>query len=107
MLYSSIFDPATLTGLREDYEDENQAAARLRRRKAVDERTQFLSILSTPELLQIHSVAEFLKDTMVWCIGGFQRYPNSKEFVLQCITQLKWNQYQLLIWLLPSDQLSS
>ncbi|KAJ3890799.1 hypothetical protein GG344DRAFT_65981 [Lentinula edodes] len=84
MLYSSIFHPGTwnLSSDSEDNDDndnhnhdnnDNDTANRtsantIKNREMLEKRKQFLSRFSTPDLLQMHSVAEFLKEILSWCV---------------------------------------
>ncbi|KAJ3904684.1 hypothetical protein F5879DRAFT_954081 [Lentinula edodes] len=80
MLYSSIFHPGTwnLSSDSEDNDDDNDndndnanrttANAVAKNREMLEKRKQFLSRFSTPDLLQMHSVAEFLKEILSWCV---------------------------------------
>ncbi|KAJ3812635.1 hypothetical protein F5876DRAFT_63805 [Lentinula aff. lateritia] len=88
MLYSSIFHPGTwnLGSDSEDHNDDNDnnnndnnnnnnnnnntanTANTVKTRQILEKRTLFLSRFSTPDLLQLHSVAEFLKEILAWCV---------------------------------------
>ncbi|KIK69769.1 hypothetical protein GYMLUDRAFT_34162 [Collybiopsis luxurians FD-317 M1] len=73
MLYSSIFHPSTWDS--DFHNDDDDAADQRRRREALIKRAKFLSDIPTPELLQIHSVSEFLKEIITWCVR-FDGYPD-------------------------------
>ncbi|KAJ4482373.1 hypothetical protein J3R30DRAFT_3458685 [Lentinula aciculospora] len=66
MLYTSIFHPGTWS-LFSDPESDDDVNAR-KHAKAFEKRKKFLSSFSTSELLQLHSVAEFLKEVLAWCL---------------------------------------
>ncbi|KAJ4465835.1 hypothetical protein C8J55DRAFT_247141 [Lentinula edodes] len=79
MLYSSIFHPGTwnLSSDSEDNDDDDNANDNANRtsanavaknREMLEKRKRFLSRFSTPDLLQMHSVAEFLKEILSWCV---------------------------------------
>ncbi|GAW01124.1 hypothetical protein LENED_002703 [Lentinula edodes] len=81
MLYSSIFHPGTwnLSSDSEDNDDNDNdndndnanrttANAVAKNREMLEKRKRFLSRFSTPDLLQMHSVAEFLKEILSWCV---------------------------------------
>ncbi|KAJ3996684.1 hypothetical protein F5050DRAFT_1807507 [Lentinula boryana] len=66
MLYSSIFHPGTWNLSSDSENDENADVGE--HRENFEKRKKHLSRLSTSELLQLHSVAEFLKEILLWCV---------------------------------------
>ncbi|KAJ3866523.1 hypothetical protein EV359DRAFT_62230, partial [Lentinula novae-zelandiae] len=79
MLYSSIFHPGTwnLSSDSEDNDDDDDddndnanrtSAGTVKNREMLEKRKRFLSRFSTSDLLQVHSVAEFLKEILSWCV---------------------------------------
>ncbi|KAF5380712.1 hypothetical protein D9757_007050 [Collybiopsis confluens] len=83
MLYSSIFHPSTwISDLPDDEDPTNDTLGESRRREALIKRSKFLTHLSTPELLQVHSVAEFVKELVAWCVR-MDGYPDDiQDFAL-------------------------
>ncbi|KAJ3882539.1 hypothetical protein F5051DRAFT_424936 [Lentinula edodes] len=100
MLYSSIFHPGTwnLSSDSEDNDndtdndndndnDNNDNANRtsantIKNREMLEKRKQFLSRFSTPDLLQMHSVAEFLKEILSWCVRASGYPPEIRDIAL-------------------------
>ncbi|KAJ4472702.1 hypothetical protein C8R41DRAFT_870329 [Lentinula lateritia] len=76
MLYSSIFHPGTwnLSSDSEDNDDDDDdnanrtSANAVKNREILEKRKRFLSRFSTSDLLRMHSVAEFLKEILSWCV---------------------------------------
>ncbi|KAF9061443.1 hypothetical protein BDP27DRAFT_1338083 [Rhodocollybia butyracea] len=75
MLYSSIFHPSSWPYVDDDSDESDFER---RSREQLRKRIKLLSALHTPELLQMHSAAEFLREMLSYCMRS-DGYPDGVD----------------------------